>query len=227
MRSLLFTLAIIFFFSLTACNNSTPEVEPEQEDSTDVVVEQQGLQFNTVFPELHQYFLSEDTSFSPTDFEESESRVKGPDLDLPVDTTELRRYSPYLLFNSDSSLALDAVSYNYLPVKKGGVSRLAEQGPDFEVSLVNFKTGKKRRLLFFGASGGSFLDAKWQNDSTLLMAGALDWNDANSLRPVMWRYTVPTGEWQQFTSTRIIQANWAGYPKKPYELNAVRTSPVF
>ena len=208
-------------FLLAACNNNAEPAKSETpSDSTgsseEVVA---GMQLNMHFPELQQYFQSQDSTFHSAGFHESELVEKDDSSDLPLDTALLRKYKPYLLFNDDSTLALDMVSYNFYPEVKNGKMKMQEIGPDFEVSMLYLKPKKQKRLLFFGSSGGSVLDAKWLDHSTVLIAGAIDWENGDSLRPVVWRFDAAEKTWQEFRYPEMIKAAWHNYPKKITELN--------
>lgn len=218
MKLSIYILAVSGLFVI-GCSNST-EPKPTEEDSTIVEEAPATEPMNLLFPDLYQYFQSQDPSFTSEGFEEGETSVLPDSSDFKMDSAGLKIFLPYLLFNADSSYALDPVSYNFHPQKRKGKIKMQEMGPDFEAAIIDMKTKDRKRLLFFGPSGGAVLDAGWKNDSTVVMAGAIDWNSADSLRPVLWKYNVRERILQPFIYNKKIRANWSGYPKKIYELNA-------
>jgi len=217
MKNCIYILALTSFF-VVACSNSTDPKPPA--DDTTVIEEAAALQpINLTFPELYQYFKSQDSSFVAGGFEEGETVVKPDSAAFKMDSAELKTFSPYLLFNADSSYAIDLVSYNFYPQKRKGEIKMQEMGPDFEAALIDMKTKDRKRLLFFGASGANILDAKWIDYSAAVIAGAIEWNGADSLRPAMWKVNTKEKTLQQFTYNKMISADWSRYPKKIYELN--------
>jgi hypothetical protein len=214
-------IPLFLLILLAACNNNAkPSVEDIKEDSTEITSEPTPAipQMEIVFPDLNQYLGSQDPSFNPSSFQAGEPVEKDSAM-LAMDTALFRKYKPYLLFNADSTLALDLVSYNYYPQVKNGKTVMSEIGPDFEVSMLYLKPKKQQRLLFFGSSGGTVLDAKWQDATTVLIAGAIDWENGDSLRPVIWKFDATGNTWQEFRYPEMIKAAWHLYPKKDYELN--------
>lgn len=217
MKNSIYILSL-FYFIVVGCSNST-DSKPPADDST-VIEEAAALQpMNLTFPELYQYYKSQDSSFIAEGFEEGETVVKSDSAALKMDSAELKTFSPYLLYNADSSYALDLVSYNFGPERQNGKIVMQEMGPDFEAAIIDMKKKERKRILFFGPSGGAILDAKWIDNSTAVIAGAIDWSGADSLRPVMWKFDTKDKTLQQFTYDKMIGADWSRYPKKIYELN--------
>ena len=210
-----FLFLLIFLLS---CSNSA-DTETETADTAVAEELEQTVSMTVLFPELFQYFNNQDSSFRGDGFESGEAIVKKDSLNYKVDTSQLKKFYAYLLFNADSSYALDLVSYNYDLVKRNGKMIMQELGPDFEASIVDIKNAERKRLLFFGPSGAGILDAKWEDATTLVMAGEMNGTPHDSLRPVMWKYNVKDKALQQFNYPNLIKARWSQYPKKVYELN--------
>ncbi len=215
MKYTLIIFAVAVFFA--SCSNSADTNQSSGVDTTDFEVEVAMLPFEQSFPELNQYYSSQDSSFDPEKFEPGEVLIK-ENSGLALDTSEYRIYKPYYLYNADSSFALDLVSYNYLPVERKGKTLMADQGPDFEAAIIDLKNKERSRLLFFGPSGTAILDAKWIDASTVVMAGAVDWNDGDSLRPAAWKYNAIEKTWQQYNYPEMIRADWSKYGKRLYQL---------
>lgn len=213
-----YTLTIIgAALFLASCSNSADTDKKTTIDSTDFEVEVVMLPFDQSFPELNQYYTTQDSSFDAGKFEPGEVLIK-ENTGLALDTSEFRIYKPYYLYNADSSFALDLVSYNYLPVERKGKTLMADQGPDFEAAIIDLKNKERSRLLFFGPSGATILDAKWTDASTVIMAGAVDWNNGDSLRPSVWKYNAVEKTWQQYIYPQMIRADWSKYGKRLYQL---------
>ncbi|MFL5809505.1 MAG: hypothetical protein ACJ749_08280 [Flavisolibacter sp.] len=210
-KSLVSTTLVVICFA--SCSNNSKTVHEETKpDSTTVTTDETIPDLEETFPGLYNYLHLQDSSFSTTGFEGGEIGQKPDSSDRKQDTSGLHLYYPYLLFNSDSSMALDLVSYNYVAHLKHGKTELEEAGPDYEVALIDFKTGRRKQLLFFGTTG-TVLDAKWQDANTILMAGATQWKGGDSMLPVLWKYELSTRSWFVFQYERMISADWSGYKK--------------
>lgn len=204
---------LLIVATLGACSNSTSSetTAPIDSTGTDEVDERPALPAVALLPGVMNYLEKEDSSFQPTLFEESGSGSMSSVQGRAIDTARLAPFRPFLLFNSDSSFALDLVSYNYVPVQRNGATRLEEGGPDFEVAMINFRKGQSKRLLFFGSSGASVFEGAWK-DGSVWIAGATDWNNSDSLRPILWRYDPVADELQTYTYPVKIAADWSKYP---------------
>src|SRR4051812_47807467 len=100
---------LYFLFILSSCNNNSVDKHENRNDSEPV-----KRTFNDLFPRLNKFLHEQDSTFSPELFEEA-ATIDIPDSTaLGIEEGELLPYYPYLLFNSDSSFALDMVTYNYL-----------------------------------------------------------------------------------------------------------------
>lgn len=164
------------------------------------------------FPDLYRYLSGADNNFSNAEFEGGETEMDMDTTTQKIDPKMLEPFRDYLIYNSDSSFAIDPVTYNYIPVKQRGKTVLAAGGPDFELGLINLENNTRKKLLFFGTMG-TVLEAKWQDAGTVMIAGAKEIS-ADSIRPVIWRYEVPTGTWHMYTYREMIAADGYAYPKK-------------
>jgi len=211
-KTILFFVPSVLFFA--SCNSNTERSDNENTtDTVSTVSEETVPALEENFPDLYNYLQSQDSSFSMQGFEGGVIRQKADSLDDKEDISGLKLYYPYFLFNADSTMALDLVTYNYVASQKDGKTILDEAGPDYEVALIDFKTGKRKQLLFFGTTG-TVLAAKWKDPNTILMVGATEWQDADSLLPVIWKYELPTKSWSEFRYEKMIKGDVTGY-KKP------------
>ena len=117
-----------------------------------------------------------------------------------MDTTAARRlekervmrYASYLIYNKDSSLALDTYSYSHFFLPGKGDQGLKSGSPDTELAVVNFKEDTRQRIAYFGPSY-TLLDAGWKDNSTVLVAvGAI--TGENKIHPEVWELSL-----QQFS----------------------------
>ncbi|MBA2746194.1 MAG: hypothetical protein H0U44_08220 [Flavisolibacter sp.] len=141
-----------------------------------------------------------------------------------MDRNTLLPFASFLKYNTDSSIALDLVSYNLMETTKNGRRHFDFAGPDTEIGLVDMKSMKRKRILFLG-SAGIILDGKWENDQTILLAGAEDAGNGQ-IRPIMWRYHLDTYEVEVFSYPRTIKARAGMFYENKYNKVPVKTSPA-
>ena len=167
-HSLLFVLTVAV---LAACNGNDNEATPAASDTLvtrardAVPVEEQAGQLTALFSVMKGV----DASFDPKKF--SAFAEDGPlDADTVLfDRGALEQWKPWLIYNADSSRAIDLVSYNYSIGKKKGRTMLQGAGPDMEIAALDLRKGTRRRLVFAGP-GSLSLDAVWQDPQTVLLA---------------------------------------------------------
>lgn len=173
----------------TSCNNNSAS-EENAADTTEVVDETAiaQQQLATAFPQEYQFFKKQDSSFTPQKFAETETDTVHTEPALAVGEG-LKKYYPYLIYNPDSSYAIDLYSYNIVLINKNGKTIGKAGGPDTEVGLVDLKNNTRRRI-YFGGSSSVVLNAKWINDNEfLLMTGEIIKDEAFS--PTVLKYTLP------------------------------------
>lgn len=202
MRKFLFLLLVSSSF-LFACNNSasspqTTASAPE-EDSVESTPTAASLA-----PEFLQKLAAQDSGFRADNFEEGELTGEFGQ-ELPIDPDHLKPFLPYLIYNADSSLAIDRVSYNYIPVQSQGSVKLEEGGPDFEVSLIDFPKKVRKRLLFLGTMG-TVMSARWFNDHTIVLAGATEMK-SDSIRPAIWKIDNTSGRRELYEYPRFVRTD--------------------
>jgi hypothetical protein len=202
-----------FLFILSSCKNNSADKHENSIDSETV-----KRSFNDLFPRLNKFLREQDSTFSSELFEEAATTDIPDSTALKIEEDELLPYFPYLLFNRDSSFALDLVTYNYLPSEKNGITTMEEQGPDYEVALINMKKNERTRLLFFGTMG-TVMDATWENPNTVIMVGPTEWTDSDSVQMEMWKYSVGDRKLQKFIYPDKIHAAWHKYTQQWMEKN--------
>lgn len=208
MKTLL-RLSLIGSILFASCNTNS-DVKNSQEDSVEVVEESYAV--DEQFPQLFSYLHTQDSSFSAAKFEGGEMETKDSLPPEKIDSSELTPYKPYLIYNSDSSKAIDLVSYNYVVSKKKGETVLEHGGPDTEVAILDLNTGTRKRILFLGASG-TVLQAKWEDANTVAIAGAQEVEEGK-LKPSVWRYDLQTGKTELYQYSDAITVNIQDYAQQ-------------
>jgi hypothetical protein len=207
------TLFLCMLVLLLACNDSTDKKEKEEVLQTEDVAEPEEQNIlQTSFTAYFAYISSQDASFSKDSFNLAE---EGKMESLPSSTIEPARLDPfkkYLVYNSDSSLAIDLYSYNYILTKRNGEEKMEEAGPDTEVSLVDLKNNTARRIFFSGPSF-TVADAKWISNNEVALAGAENLEDGK-IKPVIWQINIKDTTIQQYNYNHIVKADVLGYVAK-------------
>jgi hypothetical protein len=219
--ALISTLLIV-----SACTNHTAETvrpQTEQDSLTDEDEIVAPVQLAQRFPSLYDYYKTQDSSFGTREFEEGELLAKDQD-ERSLDTTELKTWYPYLVYNSDRTRAVDFVSGHYVLPTVNGNTTLQQGGPDTEVGLIDFAVRKTKRLLFLGSSS-TLLEALWLDPQTILLAGAEDTGNG-TIRPVFWKYSMTDKKMIYYTYPDSIRAEIGDYAVR--QLNArAKTTPSF
>ena len=161
------------------------------------------------FPQLFQYLRQQDSTFSEDSFSiAGENKVEAVAA-MPVDSARLKPFQKYFIYNSDSSLALDLYSYNYIDTSRNGQNRLEEAGPDSEAAVIDLKN-KTRRRVFFGGPSTTLWDAKWISPQELLLIGA-ESHEEGKVIPTIWQVNLKDTAMQVFAYQGEIQADMSGY----------------
>ncbi|HEX6333458.1 MAG TPA: hypothetical protein VFZ78_04470 [Flavisolibacter sp.] len=174
------------------------------------------------FPSFFEFLEQQDSSFDAGLFQ-SEGTLAFTEPSSPIDTNALKEYLPYMVYNSDRSLATDIISYNYVPGTSNNRIVFEEAGPDFEAALLDIKKNTRTRLLFFGTTGFVYA-ARWENDHTALLAGIIDM-EADSVRPALWRFDLHQQTKTVYMYPSLVRANMS-LLKREIPLH-VRTSRAF
>ena len=96
----------------------------------------------------------------------------------------LKAYESVLVYSPDEKKVLDLGSYGSISSKsKTGKTRIQQGGPDTEVAVIDINA-KKRRRIFFSGPGNSVEKGFWMNDSTVVLAGKS--NAENAEIPMLW-----------------------------------------
>lgn len=225
-RITLFLVAITGLCMVACSNNSSIESRGQESDTTfdDIREQPQKDETATVptFPHLFTFIRQQDSSFSYTEFKPWQTD-KDTTRPLPLSAGQVQAFRPYLAYNTDSTMAIDAVSYNFVLHRKNGHEQLTQAGPDSEVALINFGNNTRKRLLFLGTMG-MVLDVRWQDPATILIAGAEE--SGETIVPLLWKYTITTGSLQSFRYNGTVAAQVGTYAEDRLNKKA-KTSRAF
>lgn len=202
---------------LAACNNSnntTTQTEPEGAEAVTEEVEESThvATLERSFQNLFAYMEQQDSSFAPQHFEPG--YVGKIDSLPPVsyEPARIQPFEPFLIYNADSTKAIDLYSYNYIITRRNGDVKLEEAGPDTEIALIDVKNNTRKRIFFSGPSMVVF-DARWNSDNEIVMAGAEQLQN-NQIKPIAWQYNLTDSTMQTFTYNEAIAADMKGYKQQ-------------
>jgi hypothetical protein len=190
-------------FLLCSCSNDAGKSEVETQTSIEQPEETNELQ--NAFPKFFNYLSQQDSSFSVSKFDSSSGTPLDSTQAFPLNKKKLQPFSDYLIYNTDSSLAIDLYSYNYVPVQRNGTTVLEQGEPDTEVALIDTKTNTRRRIFFTGP-GTSVQQAKWENDHTIFLAGVEE-TATDAVKPLLWKINLADKTMEIYNYRDTLQAN--------------------
>ncbi len=182
---LLKLLGYIFVLLLISCSNNA-DVQAEEKDTANTQQSPDtspNTAFKNALSSFYIYLETGDTSFNPEDFEQVGQNVLDTTTQSTLSEKQKEDFFNCFIFNSDSSLALDLFSYNYMV--RPADDKLVPLGPDNEIGLVDVNTGKRIRI-FFSGPAALVADGSWLNNNTFVLAGA-ELIDENRIKPFNWK----------------------------------------
>lgn len=203
---------------LAACNDNTGTQQngqvPEQDtvQEAGVTDETEMTTVHQAFPQLYAYLKKQDSSFSEDSFFLGGENVLNNEPVLPVDEDALKPFEPYLIYNSDSSHAVDLYSHNFIVVPRNGTNNLEESSTDAEAALIDV-AAKTRRRIFFAGPAYVLWDAKWTKPDEFLLIGAETKNE-NKITPTIWQIRLMDTLGKVYTYQGDVQADVGGYAKE-------------
>jgi hypothetical protein len=200
-------LAAFFLLLLGSCSNDAGKAEVETKETPEQSIETNELE--NAFPQFFNYLAQQDTSFSVSRFDSSISTPLDSTKAFPLDKKQFQPFSAYLIYNNDSSLAIDLYSYNYVLVQRNGKTVLEQGGPDTEVGLIDLKDNTRRRI-FFSGPGTSVQQAKWENDHTVFLAGVEEAGQ-DAVKPVLLKINLAERTMEVYEYRDTLQANVSNY----------------
>ncbi len=196
---------------LAACSNNADAPATDVTTTTPPPDSSEAVAANA-FPQLYAYLEQQDATFSADSFTLTGESELPKEPAQPLDEARLQPFKPFLIYNADSSRALDMYSYNYVVVSKNGATQLEEGEPDAEASVIDFKKGLRRRI-FFGGPGHVLWDARWTAPDQLLMIGAEAEENSSSAVPAIWQLNLKDTSMQVFTYLGTVKADIEQYKK--------------
>lgn len=175
-----------------ACTNNTDNTKATaKEEQTDNIPEgdETGMLLQNHFPLLLNFFQKNNAAFSTDSVIQTESATQQSVAPYPIDPDQLNLFKPLLIYNPDSTKAIDLFSYNYIITNKNGTTTAEAAEPDSEVALMDFKNGKRQRLWFSGPAA-TLLDAAWINQQQIAIAGMQEKEDGQR-HPAVWIVSLP------------------------------------
>ncbi|TCZ70482.1 hypothetical protein [Flaviaesturariibacter aridisoli] len=207
---------------LAACNASDNSDAPASSDTlvTKAHDEQPVETQATALTALFSVMKGVDAGFDPKNFSAfADDGSLAPDT-LRFDRREFENWKPWLLYNADSSRAIDLVSYNYTIERRGGRAVLEGAGPDMQIAALDFPKGTRRQLLFAGP-GALSLDAVWSDPHTVLLAQAqLEGRGQDRTyryRVLLHKYDLASGRRWTSTYPTLLTGNPADLVQKDFE----------
>jgi hypothetical protein len=199
---------VIALWAASACTNSAGTAET----GADTVATTAGTAASspeaqlveTAFPNMYQILKGQDAAFDPALFEESEGGYGAPPPPRFFPPEELEQFKPYLIYSSDSTKAIDLVSYNFIVDKSSGKQVLESAGPDTEVGIINLKNNMRTRI-FYSGPGTIIREGKWLDSATVLLGGA-EKLSSKAIKPFLLRIDLTEKTLQRFTYTDSVQA---------------------
>jgi len=182
----------LLLFVVAACtNNAEHTTTPPEKEQTENKAEgpETGTLLQNHFPLLLSYLQKNNTAFSADSVIPTESATQEASAAYPIDTAKTATFKPLLIYNSDSTKAIDLFSYNYMLTNKNGISTAEAAEPDSEVTLIDFKNGKRQRVWFSGPAA-TVLDAAWINPRQIAIAGMQE-NENGQRYPAIWIVSLP------------------------------------
>jgi hypothetical protein len=225
MKKFILPIGLVFFLACT--NNADQQATPPTDSVTGSTVITNELPQEDELQPVTQVFTKLDSTFNAGSFYQSGiDSVRYAELSK-IDSASLKEFIPYLIFNADSSLAIDPYSYNYIIQKRNGKYRLSEAGPDVEIGLIDVKQNVRRRLWFSGPAA-AILDAKWKNKTELWLSG-VEQLDTTGYQPFVLEINVTDNHVQRYQSDEALNGPVNDVLKQKLEaqLNAPRTNRAF
>lgn len=217
----------IGLFWLVACKNNTDQKASPTESSQGTTVVTDELPEEEELAPVTQVFTSLDSNFNTGSFYPSGiDSVQYAQL-AKIDAGSMKEFIPFLIYNADSSLAVDPYSYNYIIHQQKGKTKVSEAGPDVEIGLVDLKQNTRRRLWFSGPAA-TILDAKWKSKNELLLGG-VEQIDTSGYQPFVLVINVTNNHIDRWQSDEMLTGQVNDVLKKRLEaqLNAIKTTRAF
>lgn len=190
--SIISKIAFSFVFSIVICTSCNDEPVEEISQSVADTISLDGN--NEVYAAWDDIYSAEDPAFSIDSFIKNDTiRNELFVTDFTASDTFFQRFGKLLVYNSDSSIFIDAYSTSWLIEQgKAGTLYAREAEVDQEVTIVNTKTNKRTRLLFCGPAC-QFQKAFWYNDEIVGVMGMMAEYADEYYTPTIWFVNINNG----------------------------------
>ena len=199
-----FCISLASILLLIACNNNTDKQATNTETADTTALEHDTTEtftpvdtstdfITTTFSSNLQPWLdrtTRQTTLRLDNFQYADNWVEDSLMVTAANLTPdfYKTYKAVLVYSPDSSKVLDLGSYGAMVSKdKNGQTHVVQGEPDAEIAVLDRLTRKRRRIFFFGP-GTSIEKGFWMNDSTIILAGKTD--AQNAVTPVIWTVKV-------------------------------------
>jgi hypothetical protein len=192
-------LALMFLLPLMACNSgadhttydSATAVQPDT--STTFTPIDSSSEFLDTFtsnlkPWLEQSLKKPDARLE--DFKYADNWVEDSLIirRQNLDRDFLKSYESVLVYSPDHQKVIDMGTYGTIINKNKNEQDHIQSGePDTEIAVIDLPS-KERRRIFFSGPGTNIEKGFWMNDSTVLLAGKA--NEQNAQIPMIWLVTL-------------------------------------
>lgn len=205
-KKLLLFSTVAFYISCS--NNADTTAEPFDTTLLELPSEEVAATpaFQSSFASVYAYLKTQDSSFASTKFELSGNNNLDTSIKNPIKVDQLKAFYPCFIFNTDSSMAIDLYSYNYTITPAG---KLEESGPDTEVGLVDFKNNTRRRI-FFSGPAAIIVDAAWEKDGKIILAGA-EMVELEKMKPFHLSMDINANQVETFNYRDTLSGNFINF----------------
>lgn len=197
---------------MMACtNNADNTTTPTEEEPTENIPEEvnAGTLLQDYFPLLLTYLQKSNGTFTSDSVTQAESATQQAIAPYPIDPNKKDSFKQLLIYNNDSTQAIDLFSYNYIVTNKNGTITAEAAEPDTEVALMDFKNGERRRLWFSGPAA-TVLDAAWMNPQEIAIAGMQE-NESGQRHPAVWVVSLPDSTIDTYLYQQPANISSTGY----------------
>ncbi len=208
------TIKKLFLYSTVALfiscsNNADTTAEPFDSTLLEMPSEEVSTtpEFQNSFSALYAYLKTQDPAFTPEQYELTGKNVLDTSISNPLNKQQVDAFYPCLIFNTDSSLAIDLYSYNF--TVKSATGKLEESGPDTEVGLIDF-TANTRKRIYFSGPAAAIVDADWLNNSQVVLAGA-EMIEMEKMKPFNLTIDINSRQVEVYNYRDTLKANFIRY----------------
>lgn len=213
MKKLIYSAFILF---LVGCNNSAENKEAgdiSQEEMEEVIEESPEIeQAKISFQQLFSFYELKDSSHSLQNYQGGTSKLQDT-ITFPLSKEDIEDFKPLLVFNSDSSKAIDLFSYGYFAIKTPEGYKIEGGEPDSELAIIDLKNNTRQRLLFLGPSYG-FTDAKFSNNK--IFVTGYEVTDEGKIKPIIWEFDLDQKQMKTMMYENTLNVNINEFLNKRY-----------